>query len=548
MLPNPSSGPVTPPSSITRHCDVAILGGSAAGLSAALQLARQQRSVLVIDDDTPRNAPAEHLHGYLGREGAPPAQLRAIGREEVRGYGGEVLPGRVLSVERGDAGFQLELSGGHRVIARRVLAATGIVDEMPDIDGLAERWGKTVIHCPFCHGYEVRDRRVVQIVTTPMGIHPARLMRHLTDDLTIVIHDTTGVDADTIDALSSCGVPVITAHVERVIEDAAAPLAVQLSDGRSLPADAVMLGTTFHPRTEAVSDLGVATASHPTGLGEVIAIAPSGLTNIEGVYAAGNITDPGMQVIAAAAHGGFVGAQIAFDLASEDLAKNARVSAVQEEWNHRYAASERIWSGGANGVLVAEAGMLRPGRALDVGAGEGADAIWLAEHGWQVTASDISDIALARIDHEARQRDLAVRTTRCDANDLAPFGDGSFDLVSLHYGSFHRTADGRGLRNLLNAVAEGGTLLVVGHDHSAHPLVDPAADTRMFDARAYVGVDEVLAALSDLPDWRIDVHEIRPRPAGAATAHHAPDVVLRATRLPDTAEATGAHHAGRADA
>ena len=132
------------PLTVERHCDVAVIGGSAAGLAAALQLGRQRRSVIVVDSGEPRNAPAAHLHSYLGHEGLPPSELAAVGREEVRSYGGEVLAGRVVDVTRTDDGrLRVELTGGHSLIARRVLAATGLVDELPNIDGLAEHWGAT---------------------------------------------------------------------------------------------------------------------------------------------------------------------------------------------------------------------------------------------------------------------------------------------------------------------------------------------------------------------------------------------------------------------
>src|SRR5688500_6525067 len=130
---------------IERHCDVAVVGGSAAGLAAALQLGRQRRSVIVVDAGEPRNAPAAHMHGYLGRDGHAPSELAAAGREEVRSYGGEVVVGRATGVTRRDDGrFRVALTGGHSVVARRVLAATGLVDDLPDIAGLAERWGRDV--------------------------------------------------------------------------------------------------------------------------------------------------------------------------------------------------------------------------------------------------------------------------------------------------------------------------------------------------------------------------------------------------------------------
>ena len=147
------------------------------------------------------------MHSFLGHEGVSPAEFAAITRDEVRSYGVEVLPAHAVDVTRlPDGDFRVELTGGHSVIARRVLAATGLVDVLPDIAGLADHWGRDVIHCPFCHGYEVRDRRIVQIVTHPMGLHSAGLYRQLTDRLTIVLHDGVAPDAAELGALRASGV------------------------------------------------------------------------------------------------------------------------------------------------------------------------------------------------------------------------------------------------------------------------------------------------------------------------------------------------------
>lgn len=520
---------------VERHCDVAVIGGSAAGLAAALQLSRQRRSVLVVDDGTPRNAPAAHMHGYLGHEGAAPDELRAVGRAEVRSYGAEVLTGRVLAVHRRDDGrFRLDLTGGHTITARRVLAATGLSDELPAIDGVAEQWGRGVLHCPFCHGFEVRDRRLVQIVTHPWGLHPTPLFRHLTDRLTVVLHDPSGVDPAAVDALVASGVAVERHPVRRVVIGPDGEVSgVELADGRFLAADAVVVGSRFRARADVLAGLGLATTPHPTGAGDVLDVDPRGETSVPGVYAAGNVTDPSLQVLPSATRGSQVGAMIAFSLAEEDLRDAARRSGEEADWDHRYGGPERTWSGNPNGTLVREVTDLTPGRALDVGAGEGADALWLAERGWKVTASDISGNALARIGAEAEHRGLVVDQVRSDVNDPSPFGPDTFDLVSLQYGSFKRTPDRRGLRNLLDAVAPGGTLLVVHHDLSPlHEPVDVATQTRMYDPQAFVGVDEVAAALADDPGtWHVDVHETRPRPPGAASTHHVDDVVLRATRV-----------------
>lgn len=515
---------------IERHCDVAVVGGSAAGLAAALQLCRQRRSVIVIDSGEPRNRPAAHMHGFLGRDGEPPSDLIAAGSEEVRSYGGELLHGRVEVVERIDGeGLRVRLTGGTTVIARRVLAATGLIDELPDIEGVAEGWGRDVVHCPFCHGYEVRDRSIVQIVTHPMGLHPASLFHRLSDRLTVVVHEPHGVDEEALDVLRAGGVVVVAERVARLIRGSGRVLeAVELADGSRIACDAVAVGPRFRVRAEPFSALGARTVPHPSGLGEVLEADPSGATSVAGLYAAGNVADPSQQVLQAAADGSWKGAMISFDLAAEDLGSASRRSANASDWDHRYG-DEHIWSGNPNGTLVHEVGGLAVGRALDVGAGEGGDAVWLAEQGWRVTASDISQTALDRVAAEAERRGLDVECLMADANSRSPFEPGAFDMVSAQYASIPRTPDHRAVHNLLTAVAPGGTLLVVGHD--LEPLRTPTHGTRPFDPDAYVVVDHFAEVLTGLRGWDVEVHEKRPRPPGhSAASHHVDDVVLRARR------------------
>jgi len=182
---------------------------------------------------------------------------------------------------------------------------------------------------------------------------------------------------------------------------------------------------------------------------------------------------------------------------------------------------------------VNETSGLTRGRALDVGAGEGGDAIWLAEQGWKVTASDISPRALARIAAEAERRGALVECHHADANALDAYEAGAFDLVSAQYASIPRTPDDRAVRNLLNAVARGGTLLVVSHDlEPMRAPIDTLVQSRPFDPDAFVRVEDFAAALANSPSWDIEVHEKRPRPAGSAAAasHHVDDIVLRARR------------------
>src|SRR5689334_9933575 len=219
--------------SFVRHCDVAVIGGSAAGLAAALQLGRQRRAVIVVDSGEPRNAPAAHMHSFLGRDGTDPAKLLAAGRAEVRSYGGEVLSGRALQARRDGERFVVDLAAGDTIVARRIVVATGLVDELPDVEGLAVHWGRSVIHCPFCHGYEVRDQRLVQLVTHPRGLHVVPLLRQLTDRLTVLVADGVDIDEAEIDTQTAGGVDVrVATTAKRVLANSDGRLTgVDLADG-----------------------------------------------------------------------------------------------------------------------------------------------------------------------------------------------------------------------------------------------------------------------------------------------------------------------------
>ncbi len=520
------------PHTVERHCDVAVIGGSAAGLAAALQLGRQRRSVIVVDSGQPRNAPASHMHGYLSREGSPPSELTVVGRDEVRSYGVEVLAGQVSGVSRvDDSHFGVEVAGGHSIVARRVLAATGLVDELPEIDGLAEHWGRDVVHCPFCHGFEARDQRIVQIVTHPVGLHTTVLFRQLTSRLTVVLHDNADVDGAEIEALQAGGVDVRRGKVRRVVTgDDGHVEAVELANQERLDADVVAVGPRFRARAEAFAPLGLEPSAHPSGLGDFVETDTTGATSVQGLYAAGNLADPSQQVLGAAAHGSRVGAMISFSLAEEDLRAASRPSGNECDWDERYGGAQ-MWSGNPNGTLVNEVSGMSPGRALDVGAGEGGDALWLAQRGWDVTANDIAQRALDRLDAEAQRRGLKVDCHHADANALDVFEKAAFDLVTVQYGSIPRTPDRRAVRNLMNAVAPGGTLLIVSHDlEPMRAPTDDPADSRPFDPDAYVRVDDVAAELAGSAEWDVETREKRPRPPGAASSHHVDDIVLRARR------------------
>jgi thioredoxin reductase len=297
--------------------DVVVVGGGAAGLNGALMLARARRSVLVVDAGEPRNAPAEGVHGLLGHDGASPQRLLATGRDEVRRYGGQVVTERVVAAAAESDGMSVTLSDGRSHRARRLLVTTGLTDELPDIPGLAERWGHEVLHCPYCHGWEVRDRAIAVIGSGPMSVHQALLFRQWSDDVTYVVH-TVPPDAEQAEQLAARGVRVLDGQVDRVEGGRSGLEGLTLLDGRLVEAQTVVVAPRMVARAGFLADLGLTPVQHPSGVGEHVPADPTGRTAVPGVWVAGNVTDLTAQVGAAAAAGAVAGAQINADLVDEE--------------------------------------------------------------------------------------------------------------------------------------------------------------------------------------------------------------------------------------
>jgi thioredoxin reductase len=295
--------------------DVVVVGGGAAGLSAALILARSRRRVTVVDAGAPRNAPAQAVHGLLALDGLSPRELLERGRDEVTRYGGEIISAEVSDVSRTSTGFAVMTRDGAVLPARRLLVATGLVDELPDIAGLRQRWGRDVLHCPYCHGWEVRGRAIGVLATGSMSVHQALLFRQLSDDVRYFTHDQdlSGQDRVRLDAL---GIPVITGGVSRleIVEDRLT--GVRLDDDQVVPVETVAVATRMIARAEAFAGIGITATQHP--MGSFIAADETGRTSVPGVWAAGNSTDLAAQVGAAAAAGARAGAQLNADLIVED--------------------------------------------------------------------------------------------------------------------------------------------------------------------------------------------------------------------------------------
>jgi thioredoxin reductase len=315
------------PAAATTPVDVLVAGGGAAGLAAAVTLARSRRAVVVVDSGRPRNAPAEGVHALLGREGIGPAELLAAGRREVAGYGGEILDGEIAAVRRLEDGtFAATLVDGTALTARRLLIATGLVDELPQIPGLADRWGRDVIHCPYCHGWEVRDRSILVLGTGPNSVHQAMLFSQLGDDVRFLARATpeaAPLGAEDARKLASLGIGVVGGPAAGVEVQGGRVAGIRLQDGSLVPAEVLVVAPRMLARTGAFEALGVRTEENP--MGRFIPTDPVGRTAVPGVWAAGNAADLSAQVGAAAAAGTMAAVQLNAELVME-RAERVRVA------------------------------------------------------------------------------------------------------------------------------------------------------------------------------------------------------------------------------
>ena len=311
--------------------DVIVIGGGAAGLSGAQALVRSRRSVLVIDDGSPRNAPADGVHNFLTRDGVPPREIYAIGRREVEGYGGEFVDGTVATARRDEQGFTVELADGTAYRSRRLLVTTGLTDVLPDVPGLAERWGKDVVHCPYCHGWEVRDQAIGVLATSPMALHQVQLCRQLSDDVTLFLHTSPEPTDEQWEELAARGISVVQGKVEQLEVTDDRITGVRLEGGTVVPRQALAIQTTVRARAGFLADLGLEPTlveSNGVEVGTAVQVDGMGATQVPGVFAAGNVANPMAQVMPSAAAGLMAGAGLNFDLISEEtrLAVAARSS------------------------------------------------------------------------------------------------------------------------------------------------------------------------------------------------------------------------------
>ncbi len=302
----------------SQHFDVVVVGGGPAGLSAALVLGRIQRRVLVLDTESPANAISNAMHGFLSRDGTPPAEVRRAAREQLRPYG-TVEYGRLAAraARRPPAGgFEVDLEDGTEVAARRLLLAHGMRYGLPDLDGVAALWGRHVFHCPYCHGWEVRDRAIAVYGGGDRAVHQALLLVSLSDDV-ILLTDGADLPAEQRERLAAAGVELVDGRVERIDDDGGG-LRVAFTGRAPLARHALFI----QPELALASDLAVSLGAGLTEVGSVETDA-AGQTSVRGLYAAGDAGSTVQSVAVAAGSGARAAYAINAELAMEDTAPSA---------------------------------------------------------------------------------------------------------------------------------------------------------------------------------------------------------------------------------
>jgi thioredoxin reductase len=270
--------------------DAVVIGGGAAGLSAALLLARARLRVAVVDAGSPRNAPAAHMQGYLSRDGLAPGELLATGRAEVVAYGGELMDG---TVQAALPGFRVRLTDGRVLRARRLLVATGLRDELPDVPGVASRWGRDVLQCPYCHGHEVRDQALGVLATGPASVHQALLVSQWSRDVVLFEH-TYSLSEVEREQVSALDIRIVSGEVTGLVVGEDGLSAVRATDA-VVPRTALFVFPRFVAGTGPLTELGCETDE-----GGYLVVDATGATTTPGVWAAGNVVNPRAQVITAA--------------------------------------------------------------------------------------------------------------------------------------------------------------------------------------------------------------------------------------------------------
>lgn len=323
-----------------------IIGGGAAGLSAAQSLGRARRGVLVLDTGTPRNRFADRMHNVLGHDGIAPGDLLEIGRREAAGYGVRIEEVGVRAVREprtdeasdgaggpdrpgtGETRLVVELEDGRSIGTRAVILASGVTDVLPEVPGLVEQWGRGVAHCPYCHGWEVRGERIAVLATSPMSLHQVQLLRQWTDELTVFTADIGELSEPVLSELRARSIHLVDSPAAEVVSDEEGVLrSVRTADGQMHLIDVLFTFGVVRPNDEPLAGLALDRADAP--FGSFLAVNPLGQTSHPRVWAAGNVTNPSGAVPLAVAAGSMAGAGVNLALAEADFVRAAETAVLR---------------------------------------------------------------------------------------------------------------------------------------------------------------------------------------------------------------------------
>jgi thioredoxin reductase len=300
--------------------DCIVVGGGAAGLSAALVLGRARRRTLLVDAGEQSNLPAHGIGGLLGFDGRSPAELYALGRRELQEYPSvELISGEVVDGDDIGGSFRLRLADGTEETTRRVLLATGVEYRPPDLPGLRELWGSTVFHCPFCDGWEARDQPLAVLANGKRALREVLLIRNWTDDLVLLTDGPADIDADGRSLLGKAGVRIDERLVRGLAAERGRLSAVVFADGSHLVRSGLMVAVTLHQRTKLADRLGAMSHEHGPVVTDPIDVDGLGRTTVPGLFAAGDLCTQAPQVAMAIATGSVAATAVVQSLLAEDI-------------------------------------------------------------------------------------------------------------------------------------------------------------------------------------------------------------------------------------
>ena len=286
--------------------DVIIIGGSFAGLSAAMSLGRAMRNVLVIDGGEPCNAPTPHSHNFITHDGSKPFEILKKAKQQVLEYPSvQFVTGIATSAQKSDNVFHISLKSGATFSARKLLFATGIKDIMPEVSGFSDCWGVSVLHCPYCHGYEVRNEKTGIVANGDTAFDLARLIQHWTRELTLFTNGKPTLSQLQVEKLTSAGVTIEERFIQKLEHDNGYINRVQLADGSQVPIKAIYTRPAFVQHCDIPILLGCETNEQ-----KLLKVDMLQKTSVDGVYAAGDNSSPARSIAVAVAAGAMAGGAI----------------------------------------------------------------------------------------------------------------------------------------------------------------------------------------------------------------------------------------------